>query len=438
MRNLLFSFINYFVPDTYAGSELRMRAQIVIVLISLSISRLVAGLIIGAITGAVFLREAGIFYFYIFLQIAFLFFLKFFKQVEWTAFIYSFLVLSIVTLEVVFKAKSIAYSSFQLYTTLLVFSIVAITDSRKRLALLGISICLSSVAIYTLKQSPIDLNYSFALPNFTSSYLFAAVTTIAYMIGFMMIFTRLKDNAIKAQVDEIESRIASAKLHEVSSLTQSLFPDLAVPLKNFQKEVLRLNSVEEKEVHKTLDSLHEQLINMKNLSSSIGWIYRAYRGDRLGHAPNSYIQSQLAYLLERKLSGTGIQLHASESLESFLLGGPIPTIFLLKLKVLELALAQEDFLHENGVEFSLYHLPESNRVCFELVWFESGLRKAPLIAEGQDFHLEFLSPEFIRQETIGELIRESGAEIVEIQEGKRYTLRLLGAWLIKSKLEGVG
>lgn len=428
MKNLIFKFTDYIAPESHYESEMLIRARLFILMVAASALVGAIEIITRLVNDVPFLVSPWLLLLYIVLQIGFLVAIKLSKKLEWCALVYSFLVVFFVFYQCAFIIKSFAYSSHQLFAMTLVLGFLVLTDNRKRLALLLASLGFSIAAVLATPEIN-NPTYSFQNPTFLNSYSFTFARKILLILICMYCFAKVKDIGTRKLNEEMERRIESAKLSEISSLTRTYFPELKIPLSEFQNQIDSLLMKREKISPSELEELNEKVKLMKTITGTISWIYRAYRNDSMTKVPSSYLQTQLVEVLERKLKLTELNLFAKPHGANYDLSGPLPTVFLLQLKVLEQILAQANLVRETGLEFSMGRDEDMKGVYLRLEWTESSPIRTKIIPDKKESTSEVFSTAFVREETIRELVGLTSAKIVEDFEGYRGSVKIKGEWL---------
>lgn len=431
MKTLILRFADYFVPTTYYERELRIRARMIILLIAFSAVMQAIRFVYGAVSGVLPFDQLAKIFVYFLIQSAFLFLIKCYKQVEWSAFAYHTLTFFVIATNTVTDSKSVVTSSFQLYPLTLVFGFIVLTDYRKRLGLLAVSIFFSTASILLIKNG-VSVSYNFSTPNFMTVYNVTVVTRLMLLLLCMYWYVQIKDMGARDLDQDMERRIASAKLLELNSLSRSYFPELGAPLARFQQEINDLLERDALIPNLDMARLTRQVTQIKDLTASISWIYKAYRNEQMGKAPASYLHTQVKHLMERKLSGTNVRIHFKPLASSFEMNGPLPTVFLLQLKVLEHVLARASLPSDSPLEFSMGVESVDWKVYLRLEWIEAEAdaagTKTNVLTSQEESDNEVFSPEFVREETLKELMALSSAEMIEDYSGPRHRITIRGAW----------
>ncbi|MBC7659178.1 MAG: hypothetical protein H7249_05665 [Chitinophagaceae bacterium] len=192
---------------------------------------------------------------------------------------------------------------------------------------------LLKTADYFLKNRELSANALFRAR--TCVFMQTVIESINFAI-YTYLFLHSKKIAGIELAEWIEDEMEAAKLQEISFFAQSILPNYLPLLKQFNTEISTLNKDPSQLDEGGLDRLNATSVELNAVSQTMGWIYRAYRNEMVVSVPSSAFYAQLELLLESKMHGSGErQLEVRKSSEPFALAGPIPSLMLLSIALLE-------------------------------------------------------------------------------------------------------
>ncbi len=286
------------------------------------------------------------------------------------------------------------------------------------------------VVLTTLVFFARTYSFGMALPfHWPFSEYVARMQFVIVLLGLSSYICMVLHEVYKKKAESLLSQekawlVRSSRLHEISTLADSLSFQIADPLRKFGKDLQQLREIygqegfasqEVSRVGKLFQSVEELI----QISRSFDWIYRSHRQDNLASSSLSVLLGHLRVLLEGKAleNGWGISVHTDSPDE--LMQGRIPSLLLI---IVTLAHRNFDRYAAND-EMNLHIEAQCGREAdapfkWRLSWPKTADKALPFRVDSSKRNLTIMVDE-IRESLIEELRKDCGGQL---------ELRASGAW----------
>lgn len=260
-----------------------------------------------------------------------------------------------------------------------------------------------------------------------------AMITVFTHLGFLLCLTamilKIRSIAQKDIDQETEWQQRRSRLEETSSMTRTLRMLWDKPIHSFQNNLAIL-----KRAHDTKSMIRMQgdLNELRLISQSFSWIYRAFREEGTSSILSTALFEQLQVLLSTKLREEGWTIRVKQPQQAVEVHGPIPTIMLFFFTILSEILDEGLPLEQRRLSLELEQ--GGNLLTWTLTW------PGPIQELEEQPALDFsdvLSPASKRRELIRELTLACNADIRGFQSQGLRRMQIHGPWQgIKSNASG--
>ncbi|MBC7532479.1 MAG: hypothetical protein H7318_12970 [Oligoflexus sp.] len=232
----------------------------------------------------------------------------------------------------------------------------------------------------------------------------------------MALHEYFRKSAQQAMVGERAWLLRSSRLHEVSTLAESLSFQIYSPLREFGRDFGRLKNALGSESFDTLEServraMDRSVEELIQISRSFDWIYRGHKHDFLSGASIDLVLRNLRILLEGKALENGWVLRFQSDHPDRQITGDIPSLMLLFV-----TLAHRNFDRYSSSQSMALNLSASisddgkGAVVWRMNWPKTGEKNAFFRFDSPRESLSKMVDE-IRQSLLEELVRDCHASL---------------------------
>lgn len=428
MVQRLTAFVDFFLARNTSSGERRVRARMFAFLLLFSIVVVGGPFLAHVISGNSEPRHFLILLPIIIMQLVLLGILRFIKDHEWLCVFMMLGLESLWAIDVAHQQASFLAQGLRIFPLLVIIGLFCVTDVFKRILIVwGVVLAIGLIFVEVDKHS---VAYLLAMdrPQIDKMLLRScfSITLVTLVIVYWYVY--LKNLAMRDFELETQLRAQSAKLGEVTSTLRSLVPEFHQPLVKLEDDLLRLwesRSLPEAEVITTMNA---QIERMTEVTQSVAWIYRAYRGETVGRTLSKHFAEHLLLLIRGKLHRRGWTAQIDGLTADAFLSGPMPTVLVLILTLIEHVVEVSDRSLAKLLHIEIYCIEQFG--C-SFAWEHSGqaLSLAAVGGEGAE-----ISENNLRLELIAELLDECGAKLSMSSDSVMSLISIAGPWVLSKEV----
>jgi hypothetical protein len=226
--------------------------------------------------------------------------------------------------------------------------------------------------------------------------------------------------------------LRSSRLHEVSTLAESLSFQVTGPLRELSRDFQRLKDAHGSEGFATLE--HERVASMSRsveeliqISRSFDWIYRSHKLDNLISSPISNLLKQLKILLEGKALENAWTLKFDSDISDEELKGGVPSLMLLLVTLAHRNFERYSSAQDMALTIRVEAL-DKNSVVWRMIWPQTPEKMRNFRFDSPRADLSHTVDE-IREALILELAKDCGASLESFDRGNESEIKLVMARL---------
>lgn len=222
--------------------------------------------------------------------------------------------------------------------------------------------------------------------------------------------------------------LRSSRLHEVSTLAESLNFQVSGPLKEFGRDFQRLKDVYGSEGFDTLEkdrveSMSRAVEELIQVSRSFDWIYRSHKLDNLISSSTSNLLKQLKILLEGKALENAWSLRFQSDIPADELKGGVPSLMLLLVTLAHRNFERYSSAHEMALTIKVEAL-DKDAVVWRMIWPRTPEKTISFRFDSPRAELSKIVDE-IREALIAELARDCCATLESIDRPDESEIKLV-------------
>ncbi|RZA26040.1 MAG: hypothetical protein EOP10_04970 [Proteobacteria bacterium] len=404
-----------FIPPIVKNREEQFKARLILYP-NLCAAIIVFSILMTMIASGSFRYSQALSYFSLMiLHVSFLFVLKKCTSIEWTGIAF-LCVLSLKTaIETVYIAGSPINSGMHNFPLYLVFGFFITSRWQKRVVLAAWLLFLTVATMQLIRIQGFTLPYNQDIQTVVKNASIAIGLRSLLALVSVYWFVQIRNIADQDLDREIEWQIRSEKLDEITNMIKSMFPRLDVPLDRIGETLRTLKSTD---VSPRIRELEADVIQLKEVAQSISWAYRAFRNEHIAETSSEIILEQLYVMLERSHFDSGWTIRVKSPDQPINLRGPVPSLMLLILSLVDQIIAGSSTIAERSVEI------EFKTVEGEQIWFLSWPPS------------DFTSKDMTKKILIEELGSNIKAKISDLTNPLRNLIEIRGKWQSPLTIKG--
>lgn len=222
--------------------------------------------------------------------------------------------------------------------------------------------------------------------------------------------------------------LRSSRLHEVSTLAESLNFQVSGPLKDFSRDFQRLKDAHGSAGFDTLEkdrveSMSRAVEELIQISRSFDWIYRSHKLDHLISSTTTNLLKQLKILLEGKALESAWALRFETEIPDDELKGGVPSLMLLLVTLAHRNFERYSSARDMALMIKVEAL-DGNSVVWRMIWPRTPEKTMSFRFDSKGADLSHIVDE-IREALIAELARDCGASFECIDRGEESEIKLV-------------